>query len=249
MQKIMNNFEFCRRLEKVLEYKTSYMLGSFGHITSETNIKREVDRKDVNNKRYEDGARSILNKGFMFDCCGLIKGISWGFNYDLTKIYGGAVYKLNGVNDYGADTLINISEDVSKDFTGILPGEAVWMSGHIGVYLGNGKVIESTPRWSVCPGVKITMLGNLGYKGDKVRSWTKHGKLPWINYIAEEKKEDKESENVVIYNKISECPEWSKEAIQWFSCNGYLAGTPKGLDLDYNMCRILTILYRALKKE
>lgn len=245
MKKIMTNFEFCDRLRKVLNYKNSYMLGSFGHITNESNIQREVNRTDVANKRYEEGARSILNQGFMFDCCGLIKAISWGFNYDLSKTYGGAIYKLNGINDYGADTLINISEDVSSDFSNIQPGEAVWMKGHIGVYLGNGQCIESTPRWSVCPGVKITMLGNLGYGGDKVRKWSKHGKLPWINYI----KDKKESEEKVIYNTVDECPEYFREAIKWYVDNGYLQGTGKGLSLDYDMARILTITYRAIKEK
>lgn len=240
MAKVMTSEEFVKRLRKVLNYKTSYMLGSFGHVTNDINIEWEVNRKDVNNKGYEEGARSILNEGFMFDCCGLIKGISWGFNYDLTKQYGGAIYAFNGVSDYDADTIMNICENASTDFSNIEPGEAVWLKGHIGVYLGNGECIESTPRWSVSPGVKITLLANIGYKGNMARSWSKHGKLPWIDYT---KKEN------VVYNKIDEIPSYFREAIEWYVDNGYLKGTGDGLDLDYTTTRILTVLYRILNKE
>jgi len=63
----------------------------------------------------------------------------------------------------------------------MVPGEAVWCAGHIGVYIGNGLAVECTPRWS--NNVQITAVGNIGNKaGYNARVWTKHGKLPYIDY-------------------------------------------------------------------
>ena len=180
--------EFVGILKDIVEhFETSYMLGCFGQPANTTNISRAVARKDVNNKPYEKGALSIKDKGFMFDCVCLIKAVLWGWNGDLTKSYGGAKYASNNVPDIGADSMIKQCKNVSTDFNTIKKGEVVWMKGHIGVYIGDGKVIECTPKWSVSPGVKISYLENLGFKGGYSRTWTKHGFLPWVNYT--EKKE------------------------------------------------------------
>lgn len=99
------------------------------------------------------------------DCSGLIKGILWGYP-DNGK------YTSNGVPDYNANTIITKCKNVSTDFSIISKGEFVWMSGHCGVYIGNGQVIESSPAWE--NGVQITKLSQ--------RKWKKHGFLPWIEY-------------------------------------------------------------------
>ena len=55
------------------------------------------------------------------------------------------------------------------------------MKGHVGVYIGNGIVVECTPKWKNC--VQFTNLGNLSqYKNGNYRLWSKHGKLPFIDY-------------------------------------------------------------------
>jgi lysozyme family protein len=76
-------------------------------------------------------------------------------------------------------------QDVSQNFVGIVPGEAVWMEGHIGVYIGDGKVIECTPRWS--NDVQVTACLNVkSVAGLNGRFWTKHGKLPYVEYETEQ---------------------------------------------------------------
>lgn len=104
-------------------------------------------------------------KYLLSDCSGLIKGILWGY-HDNGK------YASNGVPDYNADTIITKCKNVSTNFNNISKGEFVWMSGHCGVYIGNGQVIESSPKWE--NGVQITKLSQ--------RNWKKHGFLPWIEY-------------------------------------------------------------------
>lgn len=120
---------------------------------------------------------------------GLIKGILWGWDGDLSRTYGGAGYACNGVPDYDAKKMIDCCREVSTDFSDIVPGEAVWMDGHIGVYVGEGLVVEATPKWR--GGVQRSTLANTA--GSKTlpgtagaRTWTKHGKLPWVDYAAQE---------------------------------------------------------------
>ena len=46
------------------------------------------------------------------------------------------------------------------------------------------------------------------------------------------------------YSTIEEVPEWGKEAISYYINNNLLQGTDKGLNIDYNLLRLLVILYR-----
>lgn len=240
--KKMTNIEFVNILKDIeSQFKTSYMLGCFGWPANDGMIKRAVSRKDVNNLKYKQGAESIKNEGFMFDCVCLIKSILWGWTGDFSKTYGGAVYASNGVNDIGADQMIKECYNVSTDFNNIKIGCAVWLPGHIGVYIGDGQVIECTPKWCVSPGVKKTYLKNLGFDGSMSRSWTKWGFLPYLQYIDEVEKT--ENENVEI-------PTYAKDAIQFFVDNHYLKGNGEvnyGLSID--MIRILCIFYRMFKDK
>ena len=100
----------------------------------------------------------------------------WGWCGDKTRVYGGASYATNGVPDIGADSMIKVCKDVSTDFSKIEVGEAVWMEGHIGVYVGNGLAVECAPKWE--DKVQITAC-NRSVSGYNRRNWTKHGKLPY----------------------------------------------------------------------
>lgn len=116
-----------------------------------------------------------------FDCVNLIKGILWGWWGNPEKEKGGAVYASNGIPDTNADGMIKRCSGVTDDFSQIEIGEAVWMPGHIGVYIGNGLAVECTPKWK--DGVQITAVWNISKQdGFNGRSWTKHGKLPHVNY-------------------------------------------------------------------
>jgi len=86
---------------------------------------------------------------FGFDCVNLIKSVLWGWTGDKTKSYGGAKYATNGVPDEGADTMIKRCKDATASgWDKVDPGEVVWTTGHIGVYIGNGLAVECSPRWT-----------------------------------------------------------------------------------------------------
>lgn len=73
------------------------------------------------------------------DCVGLIKGYGWLNTVTMEIQYGS-----NGMPDVGADGMYyNAGHKGSIETMPNTPGLAVWKSGHIGVYIGNGEVIEA----------------------------------------------------------------------------------------------------------
>lgn len=162
----MNNYQFASELKSVLKHKTLYVMGCFGIPMTSANKIRYTNNHEYNRRATRSAMiKSASTDTIGFDCSGLIKGILWGFNTP-----SGVKYASNGVPDINADTMIKVCKDVSTDFSTIEIGEAVWIPGHIGVYIGDGKVIECTPQWQ--NGVQITTK----------RKWQKHGKLPYITY-------------------------------------------------------------------
>ena len=118
-----------------------------------------------------------------FDCVILIKALLWGWCENKNVAHGGAIYNSNGVPDVNADGLINECYDVSSDFRKITPGEVLWMNGHVGVYIGDGQVIECTAAWThKVLYSKVGVDGARTKDGIRVGYWRKHGKLPYIEY-------------------------------------------------------------------
>ncbi|WP_279161120.1 peptidoglycan-binding domain-containing protein [Thomasclavelia cocleata] len=144
----------------------------------------------LTNKQLVEKAKSVANSATIYklgtfgnktingkrqwDCSGLLKGILWEYPEN-------GKYESNGVLDQNADTIISKCLNVSSDFSNIIPGEIVWIKGHMGIYIGDGKIIEATPKWD--NGVQISTCANIA-SGLKNRKWTKHGKSPYINYGA-----------------------------------------------------------------
>lgn len=181
--------ELAKAAESVAKnHKTLYVMGCFGWPMTDS-MKARAKKEQSYNRRTDRAPKidAASAKTFGFDCVCLIKALLWGWSGDASKNYGGAAYGSNGVLDLSADQMIEVCKDVSTNFSGIQVGEVVWMKGHIGIYIGNGLAVESTPSWK--DGVQITAVHNIGKKsGYNGRTWTKHGKLPYVSYPAEETK-------------------------------------------------------------
>lgn len=177
----MKASEFVKKLKDVAQnHKTLYVMGCFGAPMTPANKKRYTKNHSYNKQAARTAMINAADSDtFGFDCVCLIKGILWGWNGDNSKTYGGASYAVNGVPDIGADQMITKCSNISTDFSKIEVGEAVWCSGHIGVYIGDGLAVECTPRWA--NKVQITAC-NCSKSGYNRRNWTKHGKLPYIEY-------------------------------------------------------------------
>lgn len=206
----MKSSELVAKLKDIAtNYKTLYVMGCFGAPMNDTNKKRYTSNHDYNKKPERTAMINAASSDtFGFDCVCLIKGVLWGWNGDKSKVYGGATYVSNGVPDIGADSIIGVCSNVSTDFSSLVPGELVWMSGHVGIYIGDGLAVECSPAWA--NKVQITAC-NCSKSGYNRRNWTKHGKLPYVTYDTAETAGGSKTESTVKGIDVSK---WQGE-IDW----------------------------------
>lgn len=191
-----------KHLDVANRYKTVYMWGCFGSPVTEQIIRdKAAQYPDWYTAEKQAQLRALIGRGYYgFDCVNLTKGLLWGWSGNASAYYGGAKYASAGVPDVSADAAIKLCRDVSTDFSRLEAGEALWMPGHWGVYIGDGLAVECTPIWD--NGVQITCVGNLGTKaGYNVRRWTKHGKMPWVRYGADKPQEPQKNSKIIINGK------------------------------------------------
>ena len=185
---VMRASELVRRhIDIAKNYKTVYMWGCFGMPVTESIIREKAAQYPswYTAAKQAELRKQIGKSYFGFDCVNLTKGILWGWNGNQNAAYGGAKYAANGIPDVSADGMIAKCRDVSASrWDKLVPGEGLWMPGHWGLYIGDGLAVECTPIWG--NGVQITAVLNIGSKsGYNARRWTKHGKLPWVEYDTE----------------------------------------------------------------
>lgn len=106
------------------------------------------------------------------DCAGLIKGYYWEEN-------GVIKYRRNGRIDYGSTSMYKASA-IKDNIASMpeIPGILVWTKnfGHVGVYVGNGYVIEAR---GFAYGIQKNKLSS--------RNFVYWGLAPYITYTEEEK--------------------------------------------------------------
>lgn len=179
----MNNIDFAARAKAVLIYNTQYLQGGFGCRLG----KDWYDSKWDWNKKNQKLINSKLNTKpitFGFDCVGLVKGILWGFTGDYDAIYGGSRYMCNNVPDMTVSALKQSCGNLSSDFDILSVGELVFLGdSHVGIYIGNGEVVEASPAWQ-CK-VQRTLLpvrNTTNYEKLPVRKWDVHGICPYVEH-------------------------------------------------------------------
>lgn len=172
-------------LDAANNHKTLYVMGCFGAPMNDSNKARLIEHHSYNQRSDRiPMIQAATADTFGFDCICFVKGLLWGWNGNASKTDGGAVYAVNGVPDLDTEQMLAVCKDVSTDFSKIQPGEFLWLQGHCGIYIGNGQAVECTPAWE--NGVQVTTVRNI--KSGTGHMWTKHGKLPYIEYPAEAEK-------------------------------------------------------------
>ena len=144
-----------------------YVWGTFGSVLTEGLFQSKLEQYPDGVGNYEEFIRNNWVGKRTTDCCGLIKGYGWLDPETMSINYG-----TNGMPDLGANQMYyNASESGTIDTIPEIPGLAVWHDGHIGVYIGNGYVIEAMgTKYGV---VKTQLEG---------RGWTHWLKVEYINY-------------------------------------------------------------------
>lgn len=116
-----------------------YVWGTFGQVLTPELLQYKISQYPEGVGDEADFIRSHWLNRRTTDCVGLIKGYGW-LNTETMEIQYGS----NGMPDVGADGMYyNAGRKGSIETMPDTPGLAVWKSGHIGVYIGNGEVIEA----------------------------------------------------------------------------------------------------------
>lgn len=172
-----------------------YWWGTFGQIASENLY---IQKKKQYPKYYTANDFSKQYGKRVYDCVGLVKGYLWSktptsapkYNVSQDKDVNGVKASCSNVRD-----IRSIPE---------IPGILVFMKGHAGIYIGNGKVIEARGH---AYGVVQTDLNK--------RGWKEWGKLNWIKYeevvnLFEEGQEKEAIDYLVKMGRITD----KKQALQ-----------------------------------
>ena len=144
-----------------------YVYGTHGKVLTEEIL---LDRASVFGEQvtnYEEFIRENWMKRRTADCVGLIKGYGW---YDAST--GDIVVGTNDMADVTANGMFDAATVKGEiDTMPDTPGLAVWQDGHIGIYIGNGEVIEAM---GTKQGVVKTRLSH--------GAWTHWLEIPYISY-------------------------------------------------------------------
>lgn len=168
--KTKNNLDLVKWAVHANESKWGYVYGTYGSVLNEALLTSKLSQYPDEVGSYEEFIRQNWLGGRTADCVGLIKGYSW-YNTETARIQIGA----NGMPDISANAMFeNASEKGTIDTIPEIPGLAVWHEGHIGIYIGNGEVIQAA---NTNAGVIRTPISQSG--------WTHWLKIPYIQYIEE----------------------------------------------------------------
>lgn len=116
-----------------------YVYGTYGTVLTDSILEQKKQQFPDNINPYYDFIQENWMGRRTADCVGLIKGYAW-YNPATSSFTIGA----NGMPDVSADGMYSAAAvKGTMDTMPDVPGIAVWQKGHIGVYIGNGKVVEA----------------------------------------------------------------------------------------------------------
>lgn len=163
-----NNLGLVQWAQFAYENGWGYVWGSHGAVLTEAKLQEYISIFGSHVSEKQDYIRSHWMGRRTSDCVGLIKGYGW-YNNASGKIE----YGTNGMQDVTADVMYQAATVKGTMSTmPEIPGLAVWQSGHIGVYIGNGWVIQAANTYD---GVIKTKLS--------YNRWQAWLKVPYINYV------------------------------------------------------------------
>lgn len=151
-----------------LKLPTVYLWGGLGEIITEEVIEdRQKAYPEVYTPALCEELRMCIGKNiYGFDCSGLIKNFIMGGLFH---------YKYDPAMDLNSAMMREAAKETGEmDTLPEQPGVCLYMPGHVGIYMGNREVIESTSNPKFGNGVVKTSLSD--------RKWTHWFRCPGIEY-------------------------------------------------------------------
>lgn len=166
-----NNLDLVQWALEAQKAGWGYVYGIYGNVFDQAMFDFKLEQYPDEVGGHEDFIRQNWLGRRTADCVGLIKGYGW-LDPETKEVN----YGTNGMPDIGADTMYeNATEKGTIDTIPEIPGLAVWHEGHIGIYIGNGKVVQAA---NTTAGVILTNLNDT--------AWTHWLKIPYISYVEEQ---------------------------------------------------------------
>jgi hypothetical protein len=163
------NLELVKHVNIALKQGWGYVYGTYGTPLTEQLLRDKLRQYPDNVIKYEGFIRSNWMGKMVADCVGLIKSYLW---WNGVKAVYSTLYDVSADGMYERATVKGDIKTMPE-----IPGLCVRFKGHIGVYVGDGWVIEAR---GTKYGVVKTRLSE--------RPWTHWLKCPFIQYIDEPKK-------------------------------------------------------------
>lgn len=158
----MNNIGLVQHAKQALSEKWGYVWGTFGQVLTEALLTQKIKQYPDGVANYESFIRGHWMGRHVTDCVGLIKSYYWNGSYNVRT-------------DVSADGMLSAAKEKGPISTmPEIPGICVQKVGHIGVYIGNGQVIEAR-------GTKYGVIQS-PLKGPGASAWTNWLKCPFIDY-------------------------------------------------------------------
>ena len=163
-----NNLDLVTWTNNAADNHWGYVYGTYGTVLDKTMLELKTEQyPDMVGNNVEFITDNWLGKRTA-DCVGLIKGYSWYDTGNKKTVIGS-----NGMPDIGADKMFeNANEKGTINTLPEIPGLAVWYEGHIGIYIGNGEVVQAA---NTQVGVVRTKISST--------AWTHWLKIPYIEYL------------------------------------------------------------------
>ena len=144
---MLTSIDICRKAKELSSEKTLYVKGGHGNYLNQKN-KLRFSNNDIYNIKRTNIIFAADEDTKAWDEFGFLAAVSG--------------YNCRTIGEVAA-----LCEDISKDFSNILPGEIVFLKDRFGIYIGDRRVITLSPN-----GIGETI----------VDGWVSHGKLPEIQY-------------------------------------------------------------------
>lgn len=166
-----NNLDLVTWACSAADNNWGYVYGTYGTVLDKSMLELKTQQyPDMVGNNVDFITDNWLGKRTA-DCVGLIKGYSW---YDTENKK--TIISSNGMPDIGADKMFeNANEKGTIDTLPEIPGLAVWHKGHIGIYIGNGEVVQAAN----------TQVGVIRTKVSST-AWTHWLRIPYIEYLEQE---------------------------------------------------------------
>lgn len=163
-----SNKDLVKHVEMALAQKWGYVWGTFGMILTPTLFNQKLKQYPGGVGNHESFIRRTWLNRRTADCVGLIKSFIW---------WDGTNPRYNGSQDTSANGMYGRAKKKGPLSTiPEIPGICVWHKGHIGVYIGNGWVIEA--RGTTAGVIKSPL------RGTGAARWSHWLECPFINYVA-----------------------------------------------------------------